>query len=1209
MIVIPIGVTVLLLGVCLFLILKKRNSKAHGRRDSIKKDREESQIYDSRDNDLDLPLFSLSTLLSATNNFSFNNKLGEGGFGPVYKGFLDDGREIAVKRLSDSSTQGVEEFKNEVIVISKLQHRNLVRILGCCVEGQEKMLVYEYMPNNGLDLFLFQEAKRKTLNWTQRFHIINGIARGLLYLHQDSRLRIIHRDLKAANILLDRDMNPKISDFGMARSFGGNDNETNTNRVVGTYGYMSPEYAGDGIFSVKSDVFSFGVLVLEIVSGQKNRGFFHQAHHHNLLGHAWRLYKEEKTSELVDASLDGSMFEVLRSIHVALLCVQNNPDDRPTMSTVIMMLSSDGPLPIPRQPGFYTEDTKFGPENSASMQTDKSNNEITITLLNPRYSMKMEATFIFVFFITFSFYSLLISITAAADTIAVNQTIRDGETIVSPQQTFELGFFTPGNATQNRYLGIWYKRQATGTVAWVANREIPIRNNSGELTLHSDGVLVLRDSTTNTIVWSTSSPGTTTGNPVARLSDSGNLVVVNDDNEPENYIWQSFDHPGDTVLPGMKFGRDLEKGIVTNVTSWKSVDDPSQGTFMVYMDFNGCPQIFIKDGDVIQHRLGIWNGIGYTGMPTLKTNNPIFTYEYVSNENVTYSVFNLINASVLTKTTINPSGDLGWFNWIDRTHGWFLYLTPAGDNCARYALCGVYGRCDIQQSQSCECLRGFTPKRPDQWDISDWSDGCQREIPLNCSFGEGFRKYSSMKLPDTRQSWYDTNMSLEQCRVKCRNECNCTAYTQLDIKYNTGCLLWYDELIDMRTFPNTGQDIYIKMAAAELDMKVSRKKKQVVVIAIPVAVGLGILLGVCLLIIRKKMNKKLKGQVSVTQDPIEPKDVINVPLFKLSALLVATDNFSLNNKLGEGGFGPVYKGFLEDGQEIAVKRLSTNSLQGVEEFKNEVTFISNLQHRNLVKILGCCVEGQEQMLIYEYMPNKGLDLFLFDETISKTLGWSQRFHIINGIARGLLYLHQDSRLRIIHRDLKAANILLDHDMNPKISDFGLARSFRGNETETNTIRVMGTYGYMSPEYAGDGIFSVKSDVFSFGVLVLEITSGKKNRGFSHEDHNHNLLGHAWRLHREGKALELVDESLIETGHTFEVLLSIRVALLCVQHDPRDRPNMSTVVMMLSGDESRLPEPKQPGFYKEDDRFGPENSSSMQTQNSNNDVTITLMDAR
>ncbi|KAI3809987.1 hypothetical protein L1987_19592 [Smallanthus sonchifolius] len=818
----------------------------------------------------------------------------------------------------------------------------------------------------------------------------------------------------------------------------------------------------------------------------------------------------------------------------------------------------------------------------------------------------MDAIPIFLIFLLLSLDSFLVSITAA-DTIAVNQTIKDGQTIVSAQETFELGFFSPGNNTQNRYLGIWYKRLAAGTIAWVANRQSPITNKFGELTLHPDGILVLRDSANNRTIWSSDSFGPIRV-PVARLFDSGNLMVVNDDDDDlENYIWQSFDHPGNTFLPSVRFGRNLERGVVRNVTSWKSADDPSPGPYMVYMDFNGYPQIFQKNGDGIQFRLGIWNGLGFTGMPSLKP-NPIFSLRYVSNEIETYSDFNLNNASVLSRLSLSPLGDMSWWNWIDRTQGWFLYLTPTVDNCVRYRLCGAYGSCDIEQSPSCECMKGFTPKRRDQWDVSDWTGGCQREIPLDCVAGDGFRKYSSLKLPDTRQSWYDRNMTLEQCDMKCRNECNCTAYTTLDIKENIGCLLWYDELIDMRKFPNNGQDIYIRMAAAELekDRKITKKKKPMKVILIPLAVGLAILLGLCVLIIKKMRKQKPTAQA--TPDQIEQKDFIDLPLFSLSKLLVATDNFSFNNKLGEGGFGPVYKGVLDDGQEIAVKRLSTNSSQGAEEFKNEVLFISKLQHRNLVKILGCCVEGQERMLVYEYMPNKGLDLFLFDETQSKILDWSQRFNIINGIARGLLYLHQDSRLRIIHRDLKAANILLDHDMNPKISDFGLARSFGGHETETNTKRVVGTYGYMSPEYAGDGIISVKSDIFSFGVLVLEIVSGKKNRGFFHEDHNHNLLGHAWRLHREGKTLELADASMIGSGQTFELLLCIHVGLLCVQHNPGDRPNMSSVVMMLCSD-GQLPEPNEPGFYTQDDRFGPENSSSLQTQHSNNGLTITLIDPR
>ncbi|XP_052298449.1 cysteine-rich receptor-like protein kinase 10 isoform X4 [Citrus sinensis] len=300
------------------------------------------------------------------------------------------------------------------------------------------------------------------------------------------------------------------------------------------------------------------------------------------------------------------------------------------------------------------------------------------------------------------------------------------------------------------------------------------------------------------------------------------------------------------------------------------------------------------------------------------------------------------------------------------------------------------------------------------------------------------------------------------------------------------------------------------------------------------------------------------------------------PIFPLGLALEATNHFSHENKLGEGGFGPVYKGILADGKEIAVKRLSRSSGQGRQEFKNEVTLIAKLQHKNLVRLLGCCLDGNELLLIYEYMPNKSLDLFLFDSTRGAQLDWNRRICIINGIARGLLYLHEDSRLRIIHRDLKTSNILLDHEMNPKISDFGMARIFGGNQNEANTNRVVGTYGYMAPEYAMEGVFSIKSDVFSFGVL-LEIVSGKRNSGFYLSEDGHSLLTYTWKLWCEGEALELMDPVLKQSCVGAELLKYIHIGLLCVQEDPARRPSMSSVVVMLASDTITLPPPTQPAF--------------------------------
>ncbi|XP_034685315.1 cysteine-rich receptor-like protein kinase 19 [Vitis riparia] len=301
------------------------------------------------------------------------------------------------------------------------------------------------------------------------------------------------------------------------------------------------------------------------------------------------------------------------------------------------------------------------------------------------------------------------------------------------------------------------------------------------------------------------------------------------------------------------------------------------------------------------------------------------------------------------------------------------------------------------------------------------------------------------------------------------------------------------------------------------------------------------------------------------------------PVIGFDLVYEATQHFSNDNKLGEGGFGPVYKGTLSDGKEIAVKRLSKTSGQGLQEFKNEVILIAKLQHRNLVRLLGCCLEGNELLLIYEYMPNKSLDFFLFDSTRGLQLDWKTRFSIINGIARGISYLHEDSRLRIIHRDLKPSNILLDGDMNPKISDFGLARIFAGSENGTNTAKIVGSYGYMAPEYAMEGLYSNKSDVFSFGVVLLEIITGRKNAGFHLSGMGLSLLSYAWQLWNEGKGLELMDPLLGDSCCPDEFLRCYHIGLLCVQEDAFDRPTMSSVIIMLRSESLSLRQPERPAF--------------------------------
>ncbi|MFS7984574.1 putative protein kinase RLK-Pelle-DLSV family [Helianthus anomalus] len=285
-----------------------------------------------------------------------------------------------------------------------------------------------------------------------------------------------------------------------------------------------------------------------------------------------------------------------------------------------------------------------------------------------------------------------------------------------------------------------------------------------------------------------------------------------------------------------------------------------------------------------------------------------------------YYQYNLINSSVYTRLVLKPNGRLDRLLWVDSINDWNIILAPESDICDRYKVCGPFGSCNIDN----------TPVY--------WSQGCQHRIPLDCEPGEGFNKYSNLKLSNTRGSWYNQTMTLVECEKSCKSNCSCTAYTNSNISGpGSGYLLWYGDLVDIRTVPQNGDPLYIRVLHSEIG---------------------------------RPRNENNSENRSGDED-------FELPLFGLSTILEATNNFSLNSKLGEGGFGPVYKGVLKDEKEIAVKRLAKTSTQGLYEFKNEVISISRLQHRNLVKLFGCCIEGTEKKLIYEYMPNKGLNSFLF----------------------------------------------------------------------------------------------------------------------------------------------------------------------------------------------------------------------------------------
>ncbi|WJX43814.1 hypothetical protein P8452_30867 [Trifolium repens] len=914
----------------------------------------------------------------------------------------------------------------------------------------------------------------------------------------------------------------------------------------------------------------------------------------------------------------------------------------------------------------------------------------------------------------------------AGDTLKVGQKIIDNQNdaiLVSAGNKFELGFFTPSNipGDSQRYLGIWYyiderdrsEESQKQTVVWVANREYPVpdsNSTTGVFQIAKDGNLVVVDtSSINITYWSTNlSSNSSPKNRTLKLMDSGNLVLLDDRNLR---LWQSFENPSDTFLPGMKMDTNLI------LTSWKSVDDPGSGNFTFKM---------MNNRFIIFNRSEIfWESKEY-GML-----NPNAKFDQV--DDISSGVYNLLtNSNFLIRNKTIPMkydntslflDSTGVIQWLDNSvEGDDLSVRvrwkQPKTNCSKYNLCGEFASCNDNDYKKCKCLPGFDDAGKGDSSLQN-KIGCIRRTSISCTQNDTWA-FLNLTMIKTRRP--DIKVAVDHevnCTSKCIEKCPpCQAYSyapppplaQRTLNSLT-CWIWNYSLTTLKEGYTAGDDdrrLFVLVDRSDIEAtprtcepcgtnivpyplstgsncgdlaysnfscnmsqlsfitnndsyRVTRVLPSSRTFTIyydvsweppsePVCDNFGDCHGwehstcsktnrclcnanyewngeslscieTCIIIFgyacRRRiahMFKKDKGNIQrnvrgkfydserhvkdlIDMEGLEENDNegIEVPYFDFESILIATDDFSDANKLGKGGFGPVYKGKL-GGQEIAVKRLSSVSSQGLQEFKNEVVLIAKLQHRNLVKLRGYCIKGEEKILIYEYLPNKSLDLLIFDPTKCVILDWQMRFDIILGIACGMLYLHQDSRLRVIHHDLKTSNILLDEEMQPKISDFGLARIFGGKEVEASTERIVGTYGYMSPEYALDGYFSTKSDVFSFGVVLFEIISGKRNTGFFRSKEISSLLGYAWRLWREEKLQDLMDPSLSDSYNVNQFIRCAQIALLCVQDEPDDRPHMSNVVTMLDNETTALLTPKQPTFFSRKE-ISSTASSSLQIESS------------
>ncbi|PON78439.1 Serine/threonine protein kinase [Parasponia andersonii] len=749
----------------------------------------------------------------------------------------------------------------------------------------------------------------------------------------------------------------------------------------------------------------------------------------------------------------------------------------------------------------------------------------------------------------------------ASDTLVPGETLGGNQTLVSPLGVFELGFF-PNGKVPKQYLGIWLKNDKYKKPVWVANQDSPLVDNSAILYIRDDGNLVISDvrGLPSVVNNGRAAPSSNTS---CMLLDSGNLVLM----EGENMFWQSFDSPTDTYLPGMKLGwfnLDTDHIRKQFLVSWLTPLDPTKGNFLFGVDTNDISHLKIwRSLDAKSQPIGFWGGQNFSFYFQTKSKDYNFSF-FSSSKEIYFTFSNNGNTSV-------PSS---WFE-----------LAPNGDI---NELIMVGKEISIVNHSPC------------QGTLAANSTKCLTVLPSLCWNGDKFTQIKGT-IPDSMTVDFPARMGLSDCELTCESNCSCTAYSSYNGDSNM-CLLYFGGNKDLQRLGRGNQSIYVR-GDAKIDSNRWKTVNLLLKILVPIMSSLILFIVIiffCCLRKRKSnrigiemsqsgLRKSLKlfsvfsGSNAAAKDrekndqELNKEDIHELPQLSFSSIAESTDNFSFSNKLGEGGFGPVYKGKLL-GHEIAVKRLSKSSGQGFEEFKNEVQLISELQHRNLVKLLGYSIHEEEKILVYEYMANKSLDAFIFDKKRGTLLDWGQRMHIIEGIAQGLLYLHKFSRLRVIHRDLKTSNILLDSNMNPKISDFGMARICHENESQGITRRVVGTYGYMSPEYAVHGHFSTKSDVFSYGVILLEIVSGRKNTStFEYVNRKLSLLGYAWNLWKDDRSRELLDPTLANSCRMKELQLCIEVALLCVQENPEDRPGMSDVISMLGNERSVLPTPMQPAL--------------------------------
>lgn len=733
--------------------------------------------------------------------------------------------------------------------------------------------------------------------------------------------------------------------------------------------------------------------------------------------------------------------------------------------------------------------------------------------------------------------------------------ISGNATISSENRTFELGFFST-NDESKVYLAIWYSSIPTPTYVWVANRENPVQSlASALLVVTADGKLAVLDSAAESakrVVWKT---GNGINGANLKLLEQGNLVFLTSRGE---IVWSSFDFPTDTWLPGM----NLTDG--KSLTCWKSSNNPAPGKYSLRLSQDNGEIVLSFDNTVDYWSTGEWTGNSFSDVPEMSIPY-IYRFHFVAPRTPTASfgyTETAMEGSIkppLTRFSLESTGQLRQFTWSPQTENWNMFWSQPENFCKVYGLCGNYGFCNGNLLNPCKCLQGFRPVDGVAWDARGFSGGCRRESSDDCNANDEFDVVGAVTFDGAKRDSFTA--SRLDCERKCLSNCSCIGLHH-NVKSNL-CKNIYGSMLNIRNLSSDSTNyeaLYVRVQRGGGMGKKNKKKSFVLIGVICGMIAVLILLVVSLLILRKKVIRRRKEEEETVYA------VRNLKVFSYKELHAATSGFS--EKLGHGGFGAVFRGQLSDSSSpVAVKRLERPG-SGEKEFRAEVCTIGNIQHVNLVRLRGFCSEKSHRLLVYDYMPNGPLSVYLKKD--GQNLSWDARFRVAMGTARGIAYLHEECRNCIIHCDIKPENILLDEDFSAKVSDFGLAKLI-GRDFSRVLATMRGTWGYVAPEWISGVAITTKADVYSYGMTLIELIGGRRNVEGPPSAGGGGGTGEKWffppwaaRHIIEGNVAAVVDERLGGLYNEAEAERLGLVAIWCIQDEEALRPTMGMVVKMLEG---------------------------------------------